>query len=631
LLTTNQLQELFSSREEIKWLSGDITENRRDLYEYLKTALKIDEIRPRKKGGATGFAEIITSSFLENQSDEWMVAFYRFLGGQGQDALWKKGGGRGTWYIPPGPLRNKPFIRLQDGTHVPPFKEDGSPNAYLPPEDDTEFPVVTPEITKDEKAMEFLNNLELNKPNTVDEVVVHIIPKYSRDIPPIFADEHQRDMKKILRAYSEKKQQLINKLKKTAFIYAENPVLQKTAYKEPGKLYLRNNDLVMYFEGNQDVWFVSSKYDISFHDLFKDLGVNDSVRVAKKIPENDKYIVIYKPNKGSENDKHKRGLNGFDPDIEVDGLEYALTHPTIEKSAFVWNTIASLYSDCIRGVVESSTKQTYENSSKQEGVSEFGSLLINTDWLPNKDEKFHKPGKLGLDDLPEAFRRDKKLSDQLEMKEDDLAKLAKKADVPVEDIELLKQYPQEFQKWKASISERRRKPDFPSRASVNPERREERVAEQLKDAPTKQFEQLNRSVRTSKRSIDPVVWLRNQYTNELDQMVCQICKQEMPFKKRDGEYYFEHVEAFDSDVLPKEHEAQFLALCPLCAAMYKEFVKHDEGAMESLKNTLMSSEGAEVSLQLGELDTSIRFVESHWRDIRTILQEMGYIGLQPTA
>ena len=74
------------------------------------------------------------------------------------------------------------------------------------------------------------------------------------------------------------------------------------------------------------------------------------------------------------------------------------------------------------------------------------------------------------------------------------------------------------------------------------------------------------------------------------------------------------------EIISKEHEAQFLALCPLCAAMYNEFVKHDEGAMESLKNTLMNSEDAEVSLQLGELDTSVRFVDIHFQDIKTIIK-----------
>ena len=45
----------------------------------------------------------------------------------------------------------------------------------------------------------------------------------------------------------------------------------------------------------------------------------------------------------------------------------------------------------------------------------------------------------------------------------------------------------------------------------------------------------------------------------------------MPFKKRDGEYYFESVEALSKAYFLKEREPQFLALCLLCAAMYKEF------------------------------------------------------------
>jgi hypothetical protein len=36
---------------------------------------------------------------------------------------------------------------------------------------------------------------------------------------------------------------------------------------------------------------------------------------------------------------------------------------------------------------------------------------------------------------------------------------------------------------------------------------------------------------------------------------------------------------FSRTYLPKEHEAQYLALCPLCAAMYEELVKSDDDAM----------------------------------------------------
>ena len=103
-------------------------------------------------------------------------------------------------------------------------------------------------------------------------------------------------------------------------------------------------------------------------------------------------------------------------------------------------------------------------------------------------------------------------------------------------------------------------------------------------------------------------------------MVCQICKGEMPFKKRDGEYYFETVEALSKDYFAKEHEAQFLALCPLCAAMYKEFVKRDEDAMKELHRVLKDSDDLEGPLKLGDLATSIQFVQTHRQDMKTILQ-----------
>ena len=157
-------------------------------------------------------------------------------------------------------------------------------------------------------------------------------------------------------------------------------------------------------------------------------------------------------------------------------------------------------------------------------------------------------------------------------------------------------------------------------------RREKNISKQHDDAPRKEYEIQDRSVRPTRGSIEPQTWLRGQYTNDSDQMICQICKDEMPFKKRNGECYFEAVEALSRDHFPKEHEAQFLALCPLCAAKYKEFVKGDEDAMEQFREELVGSKdksAAELTLplRLGEHDTSIRFVETHWKDMKTILRK----------
>lgn len=48
-------------------------------------------------------------------------------------------------------------------------------------------------------------------------------------------------------------------------------------------------------------------------------------------------------------------------------------------------------------------------------------------------------------------------------------------------------------------------------------------------------------------------------------MICQICQKEMPFKKKDGHYYFEAIELLND--LDREMEEFYIALCPLCAAM----------------------------------------------------------------
>jgi hypothetical protein len=43
--------------------------------------------------------------------------------------------------------------------------------------------------------------------------------------------------------------------------------------------------------------------------------------------------------------------------------------------------------------------------------------------------------------------------------------------------------------------------------------------------------------------------------------------------------------------------------------------------MVGLKNALINNDDCEVPLHLGEIDTSIRFVETHYHDIKTILEE----------
>ena len=150
-------------------------------------------------------------------------------------------------------------------------------------------------------------------------------------------------------------------------------------------------------------------------------------------------------------------------------------------------------------------------------------------------------------------------------------------------------------------------------------RRAERLTIKLSDAEEKQYEIRARSIRSTRNTIDPHIPLREQYT-KFNNMECQMCRQEMPFKKRNSDDdYFDAVEAFGRDYFPKEHEAQYLALCPVCAAKYQEYVKNDKAAQKVLYNILKDSDEPEVRLELSDFAIHIWFDEKHWHDLKTVL------------
>ena len=564
------------------------------------------------------FARRLFEQFLDCQSDEWFIKFYEFL--SGQEALWRLP----RWCRQTGGiLRNKPILRRQDGAHVNPFRDDGSPNAYLAVRTDieTSLPIVRVELSEHQEVRKFLGELGIPELDLVEEIIEKILPKYRNDGMIVAIDENKRDLIKIERAYEtdsqDKKSRLRKRLCETPFILAESPYARKTVYRRPDQVYFGSDELRMYFSRNDTFVCVSSDHPQSA--LFKSLDVKESVSIERKKKNWENHVTIC-----DQHSWHERGLNGFDLNIKADGLEHAIVTPTLEKSAFIWNKIARPHSDCIHGVVEKSSRQTYEGSRRENQVSEFGKLLINTAWLPDSNGNMHRPSELSLDDLPESYVRDEKLADQLGMRKDVVAQLAEEVGISKESLSLAKQFdsapPDVQQEIACLLQERQRsQAEFPQQSTANPERRQERLRELMDNAPEKEYETRQRSVRTSRASIDPSIWLRNLYTNDSEQMICQICEDEMPFKRRDGEYYFEAVEAFTLEYFSHEGEAQFLALCPLCAAMYKEFVKRDGEQEAELHHALQNADGLEAPVRLGVWETSIRFVETHWRDMKTIL------------
>ena len=624
LLDHEQLRKLFQSEATVKWLAGSITQDRTpELRTYLLNELEVEEITP------DSFARRITQSFLSIQVDEWLVEFYGYL--SGQEALWRSPWRSGD---SEGLLRSKPIVRLQDDSHVIPFRADGTtPNAFLPPPEDTDFPIVKRSIASNEQAGNFLKRLGLSEPDVFDDIVERVLPKYSKgDFSSISETEHAGDIRKLLRALTSDseagKKRVIQKAMQTPFLKAVDPVGNLT-YKKPLDIYQDNPTLRQYFSGTTDAWFLSEQPLASASsDILIDLGIATLPRRILFSDDLPSGVSEYFTRGHRIENYYLHGLDDF-----LESFESLQSFEDKAKVALVLWGYLKEHLKLDPWFFRGRYYWFYYRENSKSFDSQMLTRLRNTKWIPTRDGRIEKPVDINTDQLLDDFQGAEELIDALGInqgvgrrassEDDKKREHANMLGVSLEDIEFLKMHPDEFAQLKAEIASRNNRPTFPTRTVTNPERRQERITDQLSESPKKEYEERERSVRTTRGAIDPSLWLREQYTNDNGQMVCQICKKEMPFRKRDGQYYFEAVEAFSQDQFPLEHEAQFLALCPLCAAMYKELGKKDEAVMADLRKALLNMDSLEAPLRLGDLETTIQFVETHLCDIKTILEEIG--------
>lgn len=479
-----------------------------------------------------------------------------------------------------------------------------------------------------------------------EKAVIELKLAYYKTPPVPVEDGHYRDLEQFI-SFWKKNPNEIGLFSDHTFLLGVSQD-NKQCWENPAQLCLDTPYLetgltgLAMIHGKDMVWdgyhkkLSPSQLD-DFKDFLKAVGVLHQLVVSECSTFNNP-----KSKELRQDRRHtRRSDSGIDHDYSIQDLDKYLSANSVVASRLIWDALICAGAECAKASFR--PNQQYPT---REAVSQLIHQLRGHAWIPDKSGEFRKPCDMTKDDLHTDFpyndrnglltaigfsENARKRGEDYYALNQDAQKMgfasADEADKMAKFAKLLKENgksPDEIiSQFKVNI--KKEKPAFPTRAVSNPERRQERVSEQLNDATEKEYEERDRSVRTSRGTIDPDVWLRNQYTNVDNQMVCQICKEEMPFRKRNGEYYFEKVEALSKD-FTKEHEAQFLALCPLCAAMYKEFVKCNKDAMIKFKKDLMISEETEVPLDLGERKTSVRFVKPHLDDIKTILGDKNEVA-----
>ena len=321
----------------------------------------------------------------------------------------------------------------------------------------------------------------------------------------------------------------------------------------------------------------------------------------------------------------ERYTSPINRDYIIEGLDKLLKSPTLQISKLIWNTMCYLPHNFLLA-----TFRRNETWGSRQADSQLVHELRKWAWIPQGNNNFVKANVASRDLLPDGFPFDsgwhwlkainfgeehvKKAEEKRQQQE-----LAKKSGFnDLESYERAKKFaslpPEEQLRFLEEI-DRRANNELPENEPSNPSRRAERVGEQAAAAPERTTEERIRSVSVGREVVkqEAAQYLRQQYTNKDGEMICQICKQPVPFKLDDGSDYFEKVEFIDD--LTKRHYQNYLALCPNHSAMFKLV----NGSKELMKDMFVDLTTNELEVILAQSDHTIYFTKTHIADLKSVI------------
>lgn len=255
--------------------------------------------------------------------------------------------------------------------------------------------------------------------------------------------------------------------------------------------------------------------------------------------------------------------------------------------------------------------------------------LRDLPWIPQGNGKFVRPAEASRDLLPNGFTFDpgwpwlkairfgeegSSRDGEPRRTREEIRELGFKDVDAFNDAKRFAELPREIRQ--RILTEQAAATNLPNRQPGNPTRRAEEVRREAVDAPGRETSVRSRSVSEHRDAVkeEARTYLREQYTNNDDVMICQACKAALPFRLDDESYYFEAVEFLPK--LKKRHYQNYLALCPNHAAMYV----HANGSREAMMELFLKLIGNELEVVLASEERTIYFTRTHIADLQVIIE-----------
>lgn len=297
----------------------------------------------------------------------------------------------------------------------------------------------------------------------------------------------------------------------------------------------------------------------------------------------------------------------------------------------------------------------WQQSEYTRSESQVVQILRDTAWIPDIDGNYRKPAELSVESLDKEFHIDsnspflsaiefgkeenerrRRLEEEERRRTSEYQQKEHAANVFGYDVDTLEEKLRKAELYERAEAEGRIAPKVdivePTANTNNPEKRTAAAIETTTNADDRTYEQKSRSVRISQAKNEATTMLRRLYTNQDDEMICQCCGKELPFKKKNGEYYFVTLEIDNTggEFFTKETPYPYIACCPNCAAMFNEHIIHCSSSENRIADllhiiesdtTIKKPNGNEVvEIIIDGKIFNLTFVQKHIVDIRAAIK-----------
>ena len=324
----------------------------------------------------------------------------------------------------------------------------------------------------------------------------------------------------------------------------------------------------------------------------------------------------------------RRTSTVIDVDWFVPGLDTVIGNESEALSRLLWKTLCDTPKAALWAFFRPNQQYQINKAS-----SSLVLLVSESAWIPQThgdSVDFVRPSEAIRDLLPKGFPYDagyewlkavrfgeneRQRSVAYKAKQDSARELGIVGEEALQYAQWIAGLPSEERQRVKAEYERKQQIELPEHDSKNPERRAAHVAQLAADAPERITELRTRSVSVGLDDVKQQAeqYLRQQYTNADGEMICQVCKDLLPFTLDDGSYYFEKVEFLPE--LQRRHHQNYLALCPNHAAMFQ----YVNGSRELMSEMLLDLDGNELEVFLAREYKTIHFTKTHIADIKTVI------------